>query len=338
MHALTADQWRRVGTRGDFRYLDAAGRELTDAAQLERIRRLAIPPAWRDVRISPDPDAYLQAVGIDAAGRRQYRYHPDFRAQRERAKFAKLERFAERLPGLRTVMSADMERDSLERERISAVALRLIDEGWFRIGSERYVERGTYGIATLLKNHVRVDGPRVHLRFVGKHRVWIRKALVDPELADAVAELESVPGGPRLFRYRENGYLRNLTSERVNRYVDTHMGPEFNAKDFRTWGGTLTAAIGFAERGPAHTKTEQKRTIAAVMREVAERLANTPAVARTSYVCPAVVEEYVEGRTIAQCRPRADRVVAARDGLLSPEEAALMLLCRSWHRRIGLAG
>ena len=165
----------RVGRKGRFRYLDSRGNEIRDPAVLERIRRLAIPPAWRDVWIASRPRAKLQATGFDAAGRKQYLYHPDFRAEQERAKFAKLVRFGERLPELRSVMAEHLDNDRLDRDRVCAIALRLIDLGWFRVGSDRHTEAsGTYGITTLLKRHVAVRGVRVRLEFIGKGRSQIR--------------------------------------------------------------------------------------------------------------------------------------------------------------------
>jgi DNA topoisomerase-1 len=326
--------WRRVGSKGRFRYVDSRGNPITDDATLERIRSLVLPPAWTDVWISPSADAKLQAIGTDAGGRRQYRYHPDFRARQEQAKYDSLIRFAERLPDLRAAMAQHMEQDLLARERVSAVAVRLIDEGWFRVGSERHLESSkTYGITTLSKRHVAVRGSRVHLQFPGKQRIWVRTAIVDAELAESIRRLLSVPGGRRLFRYVWEGNLYNLTSKRLNDYIQIYLGPQFSAKDFRTWGGTLTAAIALAERAPAETKTEQKRAVAAVMRTVGIRLGNTPAVARSSYVSPAVVEQYLDGRTIEDFRPRHLRVVRARDTGLEPEEQALLSLLRSYRIR-----
>jgi DNA topoisomerase-1 len=227
-----------------------------------------------------------------------------------------------------------MDRDALDRERVSAVAVRLIDLGWFRVGSERYArESRTYGITTLRKRHVHVRGHRVAVSFRGKNRADVRTTLVDAELADAIKELLALPGGRRLFRYESEGELYNLSGARLNEYIGTHMGDEFTAKDFRTWGGTLTAAVALAERGIAETEAEGKRTIAAVMRTVAERLGNTPAVARASYVSPAVVEQYLDGRTIEDFRPRHLRVVGARDMGLQLEEQAVLSLLRSWRIR-----
>ena len=326
--------WRREGSPGRFRYYDARGNRIRDEAKLARIQSLVIPPAWKDVWISPRPAAKLQATGVDKAGRRQYLYHPEFRAQQEQAKYDKLIRFAEKLPDLRAAMAEHMDRDSLDRERVSAVATRLINRAWFRVGSERYAkESRTFGITTLTKRHVSVRGHKIAFVFRAKHKVLVRTTLVDAELAGAMKELLELRGGRRLFRYQEAGQLYNVTGRRLNDYVRTYLGDDFTAKDFRTWGGPLTAAIAFAERGPVETPTEQKRVVASVMRRVGEQLGNTPAVARSSYVSPAVIEQYLDGRTIDDFRPRHLRVVGARDMGLDFEEQALLSLLRSWKIR-----
>jgi DNA topoisomerase-1 len=330
--------WRREGSRGRFRYFDARGRRISDEDQLERIRSLVIPPAWKEVWISPKPAAKLQATGVDAAGRRQYLYHSDFRAQQDQAKFDKLIGFAEKLPDLRAAMSTHMDNDSLDRERVAAIATRLINRGWFRVGTERYAkESRTFGITTLRKNHVRVRGTRIMFDFRGKHRAVVRTTLVDEELAAAIAELLELPGGRTLFRYEWEGGRYNLTGARLNAYVRRYLGDDFTAKDFRTWGGTLVAAIAFAERGVAETQAEAKRVTAAVMRRVGKELGNTPAVARSSYVSPAVIDQYLDGTTIDDFRPRHLRVVGARDLGLDPEEQALLSLLRSWRIKRGRA-
>ena len=326
--------WRREGRRGAFRYVDVRGDRITDEDQLARIQSLVIPPAWQDVWISPSATAKVQATGLDAAGRRQYIYHPDFRARREQEKYDKLISFAERLPDLRHAMSEHMDRDGLDRERVSAVATRLINRAWFRVGSERYAKQSkTYGITTLTKRHVNVRGHRIGFQFRTKHKVVVRTTLVDAEISDALKELLALPGGRRLFRYEWEQDLYNLTGDRLNDYIRLYLGDDFTAKDFRTWGGTLTAAIAFAERGPVETKAEQKRVVAAVMRRVGDQLGNTPAVARASYVSPAVVDQYLEGRTIEDFRPRHLRIVGARDIALDHEEQAVLSLLRSWRIR-----
>jgi DNA topoisomerase I len=329
--------WTRRGRKGAFRYLDQQGRPIRDAAKLDRIEKLAIPPAWKEVRISPSPKAKLQATGLDKAGRKQYLYHPDFRAAQEQAKYDNLIRFAEKLPELRATMAEHLDKDELDRERVSAVALRLINLGWFRVGSDRYVRgSGTYGITTLTRRHVSIRGHRITLAFRGKHKIQVRTSVVDEELAGAMRELLAVPGGARVFRYEWEGGVYNLTSKRLNDYVKLYLGPEFSAKDFRTWGGTLLASIALAEQarrnGFPETKTDEKRSISAAMRRVAQQLGNTPAVCRASYVSPAVIEQYLDGRTIEDFRPRHLRVVGARETGLDLEEQALLSLLRS--RRI----
>ena len=323
--------WRREGSRGHFRYVDARGNRIADDEKLERIRTLVIPPAWKDVWISPRPSAKLQATGVDAAGRKQYLYHPSFRAQQEQAKFDRLISFAQRLPDLRAAMAEHMDKDVLDREQVSAIATRLINSGWFRVGTERYAkESRTFGITTLRKNHVQVRGQRISFQFHGKHRSVIRTTLVDAELAGALNELLALQGGPRLFRYAWDGGLCALTGARLNDYVRTYLGEEFTAKDFRTWGGTLIAAVELAERGPAETEPAARRTVTAVMRRVGAELGNTPAVARSSYVSPAVIDQYLDGTTIEDFRPRHLRIVGARDLGLDLEEQALLSLLRSW--------
>jgi DNA topoisomerase-1 len=330
--------WTRAGRKGSFRYLDSRGIAIRDDAKLERIAKLAVPPAWKDVWISPSATAKLQATGRDKAGRRQYLYHADYRAAQEQAKYDRLIAFAEKLPDLRLSMAQHLDQRGLERERVSALALRLINLGWFRVGSERHArESGTYGITTLAKRHVSIRGRRITLAFRGKHKVRVRSTVLDDELAAALRELLAVPGRARVFRYESEGNLYNLTSARLNDYVKLYLGPEFSAKDFRTWGGTLLAAIALAEhaqrRGFPETATDKQRSVAAAMRRVAAELGNTPAVCRASYVSPAVVEQYLDGRTIEDFRPRHLRVIGARELGLDVEEQALLSLLRSWRIR-----
>jgi DNA topoisomerase-1 len=325
--------WRREGSKRRFRYVDADGRRITDEDKLERIRALAIPPAWKDVWIAPSARTKLQATGVDAAGRKQYLYHPEYRARQEQAKYDKLIRFAEKLPGLREAMSAHMELDGLPEEKVAAVAVRLINLGWFRVGGDRYANTSrTFGITTLRKSHVSVRGSRISFRYRGKHSIMIHSAVVDSELAAAMKELIAQPGA-RLFKFEQDGGFCNLDQRRLNAYVRIHLGEEFTAKDFRTWGGTLTAAVELARHPPPPTETEAKRRVAQVMRKVGEKLGNTSAVARSSYVSPAVVEQYLDGRTIEDFRPRHLRVIRARDTGLDHEELATLSLLRSWRIR-----
>jgi DNA topoisomerase I len=327
----------RVGSKRAFRYLDGRGNAIRDPAVLERIEELAIPPAWKDVWIASRPGAKLQATGYDNAGRKQYLYHPGYRAAQEEAKYDRLIRFGEHLSELRVAMTEHLDKEELDRERVSAVALRLISLGWFRVGSERFAREGTYGVTTLLRRHVEIRGRRIRLSFPSKAGIRVRSELVDEELAYAIGGLLEVRGGPRVFKYRWDGDLYNLTSKRLNDYVKIYLGEEFSAKDFRTWGGTLLAAIYFAEQAEKHGFPEsagaEKRSVTAVMQRVAKQLGNTPAVTRASYVSPAVVEQYLDGRTIDDFRPRHLRLVKARDPELSLEEQAMLSLLRSWRIR-----
>jgi DNA topoisomerase-1 len=329
--------WRREGSKRRFRYVDADGRRITDEDKLERIRALAIPPAWKDVWIAPSARTKLQATGIDAAGRKQYLYHPEYRARQERAKYDKLIRFAEKLPQLREAMSEHMQLEGMPAEKVAAVAVRLINLGWFRVGSDRYAKTSrTFGITTLRKSHVSVRGARISFRYRGKHSIMIHSGVVDSELAAAIKDLIAQPGA-RLFKFENEGGYCNLDQRRLNSYIRTHLGEEFTAKDFRTWGGTLTAAVELAQHGPPESEAEAKRRIARVMRTVGEKLGNTPAVARSSYVSPAVVEQYLDGRTIEDFRPRHLRVIRARDTGLDHEELATLSLLRSWRIRAARA-
>jgi DNA topoisomerase I len=325
--------WRRTGTKR-FRYVDAHERPITDESQLERIASLAVPPAWTDVWISPNPRAKLQATGLDRAGRRQYLYHPAYRAAQEEQKYDRLVTFGERLPALRGAISGHLELGPYEKEWACALAVMLLNRAWFRVGSERHAKTTrTYGVTTLAKRHANVRGRRVGFRFTSKHGALVRTTLVDEELAAAVRALLSYPGGPRLFRFEREGEPVNLTGPVLNTYIAEHLGDGYTAKDFRTWGGTLTAAVAFAEHGPPETPDEERRVLAAVMRRVGAELGNTAAVARTSYVSPAVVEQWRDGRTLETFRERKLRRVSARDTRLVEEEGALLSLLRSWRIR-----
>jgi DNA topoisomerase I len=317
--------WTRVG-RKRLRYLDAHARAIEDEAALERIRGLVIPPAWTDVWISPSAGAKLQATGIDAAGRRQYLYHPDFRAAQERAKFERLLQFAKALPPLRSAMRRHLGLGPYEREWVCALAVELVNHAWFRVGSDRHARASrTYGITTLTKRHVSISGDEIEFHFRGKNSKLVRRTVDNARLARELESLVELDSGSRLFRYEREGELFNLTSTVLNDYLGEHMGNGFTAKDFRTWGGTLLAAVELGRRGPSESETQAKRALATVMRKVGEELGNTATVARSSYVSPAVVEHYLAGRTIEDFRlpPRS------RHRNLRADEAALLRMLRS---------
>jgi DNA topoisomerase I len=317
--------WKRLGARR-FRYVDSRGRTIGDEEQLERIRALAIPPAWTEVWISPRPGAKLQATGVDSAGRRQYLYHATFRAAQEREKFERLVHFASALPALRAQTSRDLRLGPYEREWACALAVGLINHAWFRVGSDRHARVSrTYGITTLTKRHVTVRGDEIELCFRAKNRALVRRNVRNAALARGIRDLVALDDGSRLFRFEREGGIADLTAPLLNDYLAEHLGDGFTAKDFRTWGGTLLAAVALAGHGPPADEAEAKRVLAAVMRKVGRELGNTPAVARSSYVSPRVVTDFLEGRTLEDYRPKP----SARRRRLSVDEHALLRLLRS---------
>jgi DNA topoisomerase-1 len=275
------------------------------------------------VWISPNPRARLQATGIDTAGRKQYLYHEAHRAARERAKFERLRDFGSLLSGYRDRADRHLRGDALEREWTCALAVSVINKAWFRVGSERHAHRSrTYGVTTLTKRHVAIVGDEIRFSFHGKNRKPVRRSIENARIARGLETLLAVPGGARLFRYEQDGELVNVTSDVLNAYLGEHLGAGFTAKDFRTWGGTLLAATELERRGPADSEADAKTTLAAVMRRVGRELGNTPAVARDSYVSPAVVDQFLAGRTIADFRARNGSVPRH----LTSAEAALVRL------------
>jgi len=301
-----SERWiLRKGTkRSGFRYVTPGGRPLRDAAVRARIDSLRIPPAWTDVHVAPSAGAAIQAWGFDAKGRKQYRYHDKAVEQGSLRKHYRVRQMALDLPLIREAVRRDFSatrRGRFTRERVTAGVVRLISEGFFRVGSERYTkENKTHGIATMRKRHVRVHDDAIHFNYVGKKSVEQWQVVVDRELAGFVAELMETPG-TRLFRYRaEDGSWADLTSRDVNRYLHELVGVPYTAKDFRTWGATLRAATVLAELGPGRTPTEAKRNVVTAVRLVAAELGNTPAICRKSYIHPMVLARYQDdGVTIA---------------------------------------
>ena len=324
--------WLRRGTkRGGFWYETAAGERVSDAEALERIRSLGVPPGWQEVRVSPSPRSALQAIGLDAAGRVQRVYSPAFRAGRERRKFEKVVRFGEHLALLRRRTNEDIEREGLPREKVLAVVVGLINDLNFRVGSEESVRRyRTYGVTTLRNRHLEIGpGGELVFTFTGKHRVRHRRLLVDEELAALMRDIKSLRG-PRLFQYLDaEGRRRAVTPRDVNDYIKAATSPEFSAKDFRTWGGTLLAAVHLAEAGACEDERQLKRNVVHSVKRVAEHLGNTPKVCRSSYVHPAVIEAYACGTTIEEFRPRRLRRIRRREDEHTVEEAALLKLLRA---------
>jgi DNA topoisomerase-1 len=324
--------WRRCGTkRRGFWYEDAAGRRITKEEDLQRISSLAIPPAWTHVRISPKAGSRLQAIGQDTSDRVQYLYHLQFTARQQRKKFEKIERFGEYLPALRRRTNEDITQEKLSRECVLAVIVRLINELYFRVGSELSVKRyRTYGITTLRNRHLEIKrGGRLIFTFIGKHHIRHRRIVVDEELALLMNDIKKI-GGSKLFNYLdEEGKARPVKPREVNDYIKAATAPEFSAKDFRTWGGTLLAAIELAEMGAAEDEQQAKRNLVQAIRKVAERLGNTPTVCRHSYIHPSAVERYLEGRTLAEFRRKIERSIKRIQPEYEVEELALLKLLQT---------
>ena len=284
-----------------FEYIDEDGRRVTEPSVVERIRELAIPPAWEDVWICPYPMGHIQATGTDARGRKQYRYHDQWRERRDREKFESMEHFARSLPALRERVSADLEREGMPRERTLACATRLLDRGFFRIGSEDYAEENdTYGIATMRKRHVIVEGDMVTFDYESKGSKRRVQAIGDPKVAEVVTALKRRRGGgEELLAWREGRRWVDLKSRDVNEYVKDAAGREFSAKDFRTWAATVQAAMALSVSGlAAETKTGRARAKSRAIKETAGYLGNTPAVCRASYIDPRVFDRFDSGLTI----------------------------------------
>jgi len=293
---------RRRRGRG-FEFLDENGERIDDVETLQRINELAIPPAWDEVWVCPFPNGHIQATGIDARGRKQYRYHDKWRERRDAQKFDSMIDFARALPGMRARVNAALEGDGMARERVLAAAVRLLDRGFFRVGGEDYaVENESYGLATITKQHVKLlENHTLVFDYPAKSGQRRIQSIVDTEVYDIVRELKRRRGGgSELLAYKDGRRWRNLRSSDINAYVKEVAGGDFSAKDFRTWNATVLAAVALAVSGPAaqKSKTARKRAINRAVKEVAGYLGNTPAVARASYIDPRVFDRFEGGLTI----------------------------------------
>jgi DNA topoisomerase IB len=308
--------------------VDEKGRRVDSAEDLARFRELAIPPAWEDVWVCPDPLGHLQATGVDAAGRRQYLYHPRWRERRDREKFERMIRFAEALPGLRRRLARKL-RDANEpdRETVLAAAVRLLDIGMFRVGSEQYADEDHgIGLATVRKAHVRVHGDAMEFDYPGKGGLRRRQVIEDPVTIGLIRTLKRRRGGPdELLAYREGRRWRDVRSDDLNEYLKAQLGEGFSAKDFRTWNATVMAAVTLAADGrEAITTTARKRAINRSVRAVSELLGNTPAVARRSYIDPRVFDRYLSGWTIAAALEQIEELDVADDRARTRVESAVV--------------
>jgi DNA topoisomerase I len=291
----------RVRRGKGFQYLDPFGNSLEDAETVARIRSLVIPPAWAEVWICPYPNGHIQAVGYDAAGRKQYLYHPQWRTMRDQLKFEHMIEFAHCLPDLRRHTRQCLMEPDMCRERVLAAAARMLDRGLFRVGSEQYAAKNaTFGIATILKSHVRL-GPDHHVTFdfVAKGNIRQVLTIVDPDVYQVVQILKKRRSGSELLAYKERGRWVDVKSLDINTFLKEVTGGDFTAKDFRTWSATVLAGVALAQRTDATSQAAKKRAVVAAVKEVAEQLGNTPAVCRSSYIYPRIIDDYLAGVTIA---------------------------------------
>lgn len=320
---------RRVTRGKGFIHVRANGERVKDAAILARIRRLAIPPAWTDVWISPHENGHIQATGRDARRRKQYRYHPRWREMRDENKFGRMMDFARALPRIRRRVGRDLSRRGMPREKVLATVVGLLEASLIRVGNDEYArQNNSYGLTTMRNRHARVTGEKIRFTFPGKsgkrHEIDVR----DPQLARIVRRCQEMPG-QELFCYEdEEGRTCDVTSQDVNAYLREIAGEDFTAKDFRTWSGTVLAAIALREFEAVTHQAQAKKNVVSAIETVARMLGNTPAICRKCYVHPEILECYLAGDTIATIRQRAAAKMERSLAQLKPEEAAVLALLR----------
>jgi DNA topoisomerase-1 len=319
---------RRVGK--GFTYSASDGRRITDRGTLERIGALVIPPAWTDVWICPDPKGHIQAVGFDEKGRKQYRYHSAYREVRDGDKFQHMLVFADALPALRQRVAVDMAKPGLGREKVLATVVHLLETTMIRVGNTTYAkENKSYGLTTLLNRHVKVEGAELTFHFKGKSgKVW-RLNLKDRRVAKLIRSCQELPG-QHLFEYLdEEGAPQAVTSADVNAYLKDISRAEITAKDFRTWTGTVLAAMALTEFETADSQARAKKNVTRAIERVSARLGNTPTICRKCYVHPEVVNAYLNGRLLLEVRKDVDDQLSVDLDTLNPEEAAVLAFLRS---------
>jgi DNA topoisomerase-1 len=326
---------RRLKRGRGFAYRHADGRMVSDRETLERIRKLVIPPAWRDVWISPDPRGHLQVTGRDARGRKQYRYHPRWREVRDETKYGRLIEFGHALPLIRRRTQADLRRPGLPREKVLAAVVQLLEKTFIRVGNDEYArENRSFGLTTMHDGHVRISGSKVKFLFRGKSGVEHALELDDRRLARIVKQCRDLPG-QELFQYRdETGDIVDIGSADVNAYLQEITNRDFTSKDFRTWAGTVLAATLLREYESVDGQARAKKNIVRAVEEVAKKLGNTKAVCRKCYIHPAIFDTYLDGTMASTVTQRAARVSKSVGRMTAAEAAVLGLL----QRRLAQAG
>ena len=301
LHYVSDDRpgYTRRANNGEFEYLDTEGKTIRDEQRLLRIKRLAIPLAWTDVWICPSPSGHIQATGRDARGRKQYRYHDRWRGLRDENKFGRLAAFAKALPNIRLRIAKDLKLPGLPRQKVLAAVVRLLEQTFIRIGNEEYArENKSFGLTTMQDRHVTVKGAQLRFRFRGKSGRQHEVDMTDRRIAKIVSKCQELPGQD-LFQYIDDGEVRDVASQDVNDYLREITNENFTAKDFRTWAGTVRAAIALNAQGEFETKKQAKANVKTAVCAVAQLLGNTPAICRKCYVHPAIIEGYLSGRQIA---------------------------------------
>ena len=318
---------RRFQTKRGFVYRAPNGRAVRDADTLRRIKSLVIPPAWTEVWITPDPRGHLQAVGRDARGRKQYRYHPRWREVRDENKYNRMISFGKALPRIRRQVHRDLRRKGLVRERVLAAVVRLLELSALRVGNEEYAQQNkSYGLTTLQHRHAQVRGSKVTFRFRGKSGKTHHVDVDHPILSRIVRKCQDLPGQD-LFQYLdEDGEVRDITSQDVNDYLARISGKDFTAKDFRTWTGTVLAALALRELECDQSKAKAKRNLVQAIEQVAKHLGNTPSVCKKCYIHPVILESYLDGALVTALRQTAEQEMRTSLSRLRPEEAAVVAL------------
>jgi DNA topoisomerase-1 len=318
---------RRIRCGKHFRYLGPDGKPLRDPKHLERIRKLVIPPAWQDVWICPSPNGHLQAYGWDARGRKQYRYHAEYRKVRDEAKFSRMIAFGTVLAVVRKRVEEDLARRGLPKEKVLATVVRLLETTFIRVGNEEYAkENESFGLTTMRNRHVRIDGATLMFRFRGKSGQQHLVELTDRKLARVVRQCQELPGYELFEFVNEAGEVCSIGSADVNQYLRETTGQDFTAKDFRTWAGTVLAARELHAIGPAGSETAAKKAVVEVVKTVARHLGNRPATCRKYYIHPAIVDSYMVG-SLHEVMQRGEEQHTAYSGLsLRPEEYCCMVI------------